>query len=454
MACILLATLSLRELASAVSIRNPQKVLEICDTSLVSLQWNPYWVYKRDEPHDNVNDLVNFDHFSVKEYLTSGHLLASEELAFFHATPLAAHLTIAEVSVSHLITTNSIDLCTERRNESETLFYGTDWPEFPLLDYSTTWFEDIQHADALAKRLESDRSRSEARSTAKQSKPDFLRTRTHELFCEGFSQSLQNFYYLLRRRYEPGNAVWRYQDSISPIIIALLFNLPDNVRRLIYNRANIGGDEDSSSITKDLYITKPIQEAALRGDLENLNLLLEKKNGNLTQSELDLPLGQTILHWVFQNLMSSNQMLPVTLKLYRDHGVEEEITEAMLVNAASFDHVAPALFDLILGYAKRIVITMTVMEGIFNNGSRHVLMNLLLNDETSGVRYCDKVWDWEYLASFRGEQQTPASMSADEMMEAAAHGEPEAFAYLRAHARPNVTFARTLAEAKSFNADA
>ena len=110
-------------------------MLEICDSSLVSLQWNPYWVYKRDEPHDNVNDLINFDHFSVKEYLTSGHLLASEELAFFHATPLVAHLTIAEVSVSHLIRTNSIDLCTERRNESETLFYEKVRPEFPLLDY-------------------------------------------------------------------------------------------------------------------------------------------------------------------------------------------------------------------------------------------------------------------------------------------------------------------------------
>lgn len=85
-----LRPLSLRELASAVSIRNPQQVLEICDSSLVSLQWNPYWVYKRDEPHDTVNDLVNFGHFSVKEYLTSGHLLASEELAFFHATPLVA----------------------------------------------------------------------------------------------------------------------------------------------------------------------------------------------------------------------------------------------------------------------------------------------------------------------------------------------------------------------------
>lgn len=327
-----------------------------------------------------------------------------------------AHLTIAEVSVSHLITTNSIDLCTERRNESETLFYGTDWPEFPLLDYSTTWFEHIQQADALAKMLESDGSRSEARSTAEQSKPNFLRTQTHELFCEGFSQSLQNFGYLLRRKYEPGNAVLRYQDSISPIIIASLFNVPDNVQRLINNGANIGGDEFSWSITKDLYITGPIQAAALSGDLENLNLLLEKKNGNLTQSGLDLPLGHTILHWVFQNLMSSNQLLPLTMELYRDHGVENEVTEAMLVNAVSFDHVAPALFDLILGYSKRIVITMTVMERIFNNGSRHILMNLLLNDETSRVRYCDKVWDWEYLASFGGEQQTLAeakSFNAD-----------------------------------------
>ena len=281
-----------------------------------------------------------------------------------------------------------------------------------------------------------------------------MRTQTHELFCEGFSQILQNFYHLLRRRYEPGNAVWRYQDSISPIIIAVLFNLPNNVQRLINNGANIGGDEFSWSIIKDLYIIGLIQTAVLRGDLENLHLLLEKMNGDLTQSELDLPLGQTILHRVFQYLMSSNQLLPLTLELYRDHGAENEVTEAMLVNAASLDHVAPALFGLILGYAKRIVITMTVMERVFYNRSRHILMNLLLNDETSGVRYCDKVWDWEYLASFRGEQRTPASMSADEMMEAAAHGELEAFAYLRAHARPNVTFARTLAEAKSFNADA
>ena len=187
----------------------------------------------------------------------------------------------------------------------------------------------------------------------------------------------------------------------SPIIIALLFNLPDNVQMLINNGANIGGDEFSRSITKDLYITGLIQAATLSGDSEDLNL--EKKNENLTQSELDLPLGQTILHWLFQNLMSSNQLLPLTLGLYRDHGAENEVTEAMLVNAASFDHVAPALFDLILGYSKRIVITMTVMERIFNNGSRHILMNLLLNDETSGARYCDKLCDWEYLARFRRE---------------------------------------------------
>ena len=113
-----LRPISLREMASAVPIRNPQKVLEICNSSLVSLQRTPNRVYKCDKPHDILDDLVKFDDFSVKEYLTSEHLLVSEGIAFFHVTPLEAHLTIAEISVSRFITTNSIDLTTRRRTQS------------------------------------------------------------------------------------------------------------------------------------------------------------------------------------------------------------------------------------------------------------------------------------------------------------------------------------------------
>ena len=165
-------------------------------------------------------------------------------------------------------------------------------------------------------------------------------------------------------------------------------------------------------------------------------------------------MGQEILHWVFENLRTSEQILPVILDYHTDLGVEIEITEMMLVKAAFPNSSATALFEAILDYAKRIVITTKVMNSILNSISSHVLMNILLNDEISGVRYYHKVWDWKYLASCPGAKHTPFCMSADEMMQAAVRGEPEAFAYLRAHARPNVTFARTLAEVESFNADA
>ena len=354
------------------------------------------------------------------------------------------------------------------------------------------------------------------------------------------------------------------------MIIASLLNLPDNVRRLINNGSNVDGDEVSCSISEeDFLITKPIQAAALSGNLEILGLLLEQ-NASLTQSELDLfarknrrhgaavlgtilearpglritdattrasaqnsftgmlsyvldnydlmspalleaipkkcssvwyrddlvekiisrgeriscdrkrmleiflrssycknnikividryrpadSMSQEIVNWVFDNKRKGGYMLPEVLKYYKDLGVEVEITQEMLVKAACPENrTGTELFAVILGYTKRIVITTDVMENILNNASRYNLMNLLMSKETSGA-HADKLFDWQYLATLYSEEPSSFNESADELMKAAARGEPEALAYLQAHARPNVTFARTPAEGKSFNADA
>ena len=525
-------------------------------------------VYKRDEP------LVNFDHFSVKEYLTSGHLLASEELVSFHATPLVAHLTIAEISVSYIIATNGTDLTTRSHPSAKHSTHPIDWPEFPLLDYSTVWFEHVQQVDALDKELKSDGSTLEAGSAAIQRETGSLRTQTHELFCERFSQSFQNWYHLLRGKYWPvesvGYGILRCGDPISPMIIASLLNLPDNVRRLINNGSNVDGDEVSCFTSeKDFPITKSIQAAALSGNLEILGLLLEQ-NASLTQSDLDLfarknrrhgaavlgtilearpglritdattrasaqngftgmlsyildnynlmspalleaipkkysfvgyhddllekiisrgerigcdrkrmleiflrssycknnikividryhpadSMSQEIVDWVFDNKRKGGYMLPAVLKCYKDLGVEVEITQEMLVKAACPENrTGTELFAVILDYTKRTVITTDVMENILKNASRYNLMNLLMSKETSGAP-ADKLFDWQYLATLYSEGPSSSNESADELMKAAARGEPEALAYLQAHPRPNVTFARTLAKGKSFNADA
>lgn len=139
-----LEPLSLRALASAVSIPNPQEVLEIRTSSLFSLQRDNGRSPELEHEHRNIeNDVVKLDHFSVKEYSTSRSILTSDDTTCFHADPLMAHLTMAEIFVTHLIRTNdisifhlkNIDLITRMREYFRSRYRS----EFPLLDYSIMW---------------------------------------------------------------------------------------------------------------------------------------------------------------------------------------------------------------------------------------------------------------------------------------------------------------------------
>ena len=170
--------LTLEELASAVGIPSPQKVLEICTSSLVSLQWDLI-----DE-----RDVVKFDHFSVKEYLNSKKFQTSPETAFFYASPVIAHLTIAEISVSRFIDISNFNLATGKSTGAKRVekLDAESWPpgEDPLLCYSMLWYKHIQHADAIV--------RLNAQSAETQQISNILRVQSHRLFCEESSQSFQN----------------------------------------------------------------------------------------------------------------------------------------------------------------------------------------------------------------------------------------------------------------------
>ena len=271
--------LTLEELASAVSIPSPQKVLDICTSSLVSLQ--PY--------HSNFRwrDVVQFDHFSVKEYLTSEKFRTSPETAFFYESPLIAHLTIAEISISRFISINNFNLATDESTGSKLAenFDAESWPpgKDPLLTYSTDWYKHIQQADAI--------DRSEAQSAETQQTPSVLRVRSHRLLCEEFSQSLENWYYLLckERRSFDGFPVRLREMDCSPIIMACLTGLPNNVRMLL---ENVNPNHKSRRDGKN-EITRPIHVAAISGHLEILGLLLEK-GATLNQSELRMVARENI----------------------------------------------------------------------------------------------------------------------------------------------------------------
>ena len=274
--------LTLEELASAVSIPSPQKVLDICTSSLVSSQ---------PEYQGSDTEVVKFDHFSVKEYLTSEKFRTSPETAFFYESPLIAHLTLAEISVSRFININNFNLAIGKSTGAKLVegLEAESWPpgKDPLLSYSCLWYKHIQQADAI--------DRSNAQSAETHQISSVSRVQSHRLFCEEYSQGFQNWYQLIQREFKYLNGVnlRQFGEATSPIIIASVAGLPNNVRRLLDNGADV--DEEVGNVNSnpnsapdsEIKITRPIHAAAIIGNLEILGLLL-KKGATLNQSDLDM----------------------------------------------------------------------------------------------------------------------------------------------------------------------
>ena len=271
--------LKLDEVASAVGIPSPQKVLDICTSSLIFLQ----------REHGSIRHIVKFDHFSVKEYLTSEKFRTSSETSSFYTSPLIAHLTIAKICVSRFININNFNLATGKSMGAKPaeIFVDEWWPpgKDPLLSYSRLWYKHIQEADTI--------DRSEAQSAETQQISCVLRGQSHRLFCKEYFQSFQNWHHLLWKYDQDfdGITIRRFRKAASPILMASIARLPNNVRRLLDSGADIDGDvgnvNSNHNPSSQTIITRPIHAAAISGTLEILGLLLEK-GATLNQSELDM----------------------------------------------------------------------------------------------------------------------------------------------------------------------
>lgn len=569
--------LTLRELACAASLPDPRKVLEICTSSLVNVSRRKItprrsaWDVGRSV--NKYEDIVEFDHFSVQEYLKSERLLALDETAFFYEPPLLAHLTIAEISVTHLLQTNKVDLTggyfSERdwpaRNVDESL-----WSEFPLLDYSTFWYQHAWAADAIESSM----------IVADFTQPDCLRSRIHGLFCE--FQSIKNWLCLLQvlaiQWYEGSRLSfysrrWIVESPLSPeflnspLLVASLLNLPDNTRRLLEQGVSVDGNSNA--------IDKPVLIAAVAGNLAVLRLLLEN-NASLEQSELDnvtlknerhgatvlsiildtrprlaikystvlmsarnfkskemlkyildtpglvtltetLLMGilgrcsrlstddellgrflsygndmgcdslcmlkiflresscgrniklvidrykpppstsQEVVRWVINNRIWGVRMLPAILEYYED--IEIDLSQDMLVTAASNRCLKTLLFWTVLRHNRSVVITKYVMDSIASQDSRShfppgvFLMNMLVGHESCGIKNFEGTRNRQRMEYVESHMETCKTKISEQMRKAALRWEPDAIAFLQAHARPNVTIIGTIAETASSSSD-
>ncbi len=281
-----LKPLTLREVACVTSLPEPRDVLDICTSSLVSLQRTEGDSHKLTDDYDDTEGLaiVQLDHFSVKEYLALEDMLSSGETAYFYLTPLVANLTIAAMSVAYMI----------KNNEPKIL---------ASYDYASIWFKHIQMADAIDSNTPNSKEpRSKAQRTVSWSEVETLRVKCHQLFCKEHLQTFRNWALLSSpSTSEHGlsyNFVGRWEFAMalsnSPIAMTALLNLPDNMRRLLSSGAKADGDYGDANISAT-EITKPLQIAAIVGNLDIMKSLLES-NARLEQSELDVVASQNGRH--------------------------------------------------------------------------------------------------------------------------------------------------------------
>ena len=411
---------TLQELASVASLPEPMDVLRICTSSLVtlsreairlppSIMENPIW-YRQSLPESEA-DIVKFDHFSVKEYILSEDLLASGRVSasYFFVPPLIAHLSIAQMSVCHLLSTRESqfipsDIEVVRKPDSPLEWSDASdreddedsrrdidlqvWPQyplvallekFPLLEYSTFWHRHVWEADAiedqLARRVVT-KSGSEVPSERAPStfpQAEHLRTEIHALFRREFSQSLQNWVFVLDHltRETP----YEQLGTPSPIWYASLLNLPDNVQRLLQTEAVDGRTIDPRCFCyrQPHYEQMPIQIAAMCGHVKVLDIFLHQ-GGYVEQSEMHALLRTLDRNGcaVLKTILEACPHLTLTEALVKRFsiGVHDDIYQFILnspslvkLDKASFEYIVKNL-DLNRGQ----LIDVGFMETILRRG--------------------------------------------------------------------------------------
>ena len=483
--------LTLQELASAVAISNPLKVLEVCNSSLVSLQRDGDRSLKLDDaypyPYIRVS-IVKLDHFSVKEYLLSERLLASVETGYFHVDPPVAHLTIAETSVSHIINTNDVVLANMKgtgAGGNEDQITERD----RLLWYSMSWFKHTKEADAFGTSMPGSTGlTSKARSAEAQLDLEVLRIKCHRLFCSEYAQSYRNWCYLLSYLL-PGSldkSLWEYlhdirystinEDSpgLSPIFIASLLGMVDNVRRLLDDGVNVDGNLHTRAL-----IWKPVQAAAIAGNLKGLIMLLER-GASFDQSDLDVVARYNLGHGadVLMTILQSRQDLAITddtvqgfasntrspemLDYVLDTKDVFTLTQSMLMTLLQsrcmdcwkVDLVEKILsrFWFMIRHSKNILITQPVTSRLAKiRKYNRVIFSLLMDHGNCNVNDFDGLEDFQIVPRVEEHMRTCAVDLWTERKKVTPGW--NLIRYSQDHARPNVTFAKALSDAEPSNSN-
>ena len=354
--------------------------------------------------------------------------------------------------------------------------------EDPLLRYSTIWYRHINEADELDTKLPDSKTlASKARSLGAQLDRELLRTKAHRLFCDEFSQSFRNWCHLIRyptSRFMEADIQASLAFNLThttPIVMASLLNMVDNVRRLLSEGVNVDGDVKSDVMG----ITKPVQVAAIAGSLKVLRLLLDRR-AILTQSDLNVVAHNNARHGasVLITILQSRQDLAITddtltasasnfyssemldyLLGTKDFVTLTHSTFMSLVQSPWTSHGEIGLVEKILSRfwfmirtSDNILITKQVMRPLATNTTYgHIIFGLLMNHGNCKDNDFEGLTDHQIVPGVEKHLRTCSVEISKARMRACLRWKLGAIAYLENHARPNVKFAEDDPKPEPFN---
>ena len=294
--------LTLEEAAAVLQLHQPRDVLRILPSGIMTSA-----LVRKDGPSHDVEPVereeLKFDHFSVKEYLTS-RSSTNVAVAEYFIEPTLAHLRMSQQCVSRIL----------KHNDEKALVYGV--PQDPLTAYSTfQWFRHVQRVDAFDE-LQSitppfEGWQSPPLSAPLQEQTAKLRVDIHRIFQQEFTTAFRNWcmtmsrYDLVRDRdtsSRNAQTIFRAYDDLNPIDVVVMLTLPTNLRRLL---------DDGHIVQSHL-----LHFAVCQGEPNVVAILLER-------TRLDVDLSSTIERiasdpsWMLETIFRLRPGLIVTDELFQ-----------------------------------------------------------------------------------------------------------------------------------------
>ncbi|KAJ6109516.1 NACHT domain-containing protein [Penicillium sp. IBT 16267x] len=345
-----LRPLTLKEVAAAVDLVQPESVLRICTSTLVTL------VYEGStDQMDATHQIVKLAHFSVREFLVSGdgRGRCDEEYPWYHFSNASAHAAIAKQTLDSLLKTQDEDITEETLSTK------------PIIQYSARfWYQHFQAVEPEGEGFSDITRRIDMFFSSHNSRAYVNWLRLHNcdalvpIDCDYalnleavpeplYYASLLGFHTTVAKLVEAGaNMMTRGRLYRSPLVAASVHGFPETVDQLLKAMTKIETADACQIVAK----------ISGKNIAKTMSALLERPGL--------FPVTEEVVNAVIKNERSGPEALGILME-YK--GAEVSITEEMVKTAAENWGCGRRLMNMLLDRHGTIPITEEVLIAAVEN---------------------------------------------------------------------------------------